>query len=205
MRVLIADDTAMFRRLVRITLEKAGYEVSEVADGAEALHQLESNGGFPLAILDWMMPKMKGVEVCRVLRERPTPAPPYLILLTSKDRPEDVVAGLEAGADDYITKPFRAAELRARVQVGARILSLRQALADRVIALEQALGQVRQLQGLLPICAWCKNVRNDQNYWQSVERYVAEHSEAQFTHTICPPCREKHITPQIDRLRGASP
>ena len=189
MRVLIADDAAIFRRLVQSVLVRAGHDVVEAADGEEALRYLDAEDAPPIAILDWMMPGADGVDLCRALRARARQVPPYLILLTSKDSRADVVSGLDAGADDYLTKPFDPSELRARVQVGERILGLQQALADRVLALEQALVLVKQLHGLLPICAWCHKIRDDGNYWQSVERYVSEHSDARFSHTICPECR----------------
>ena len=189
MKVLIADDEAIFRTVVRGILARAGHEVVEALAGDQALAILDAPDAPPMAILDWMMPGLDGIDLCRTIRAREGRVAPYLILLTARDRREDVVSGLDAGADDYLTKPFDAGELRARVRVGARILALQQALADRVQALEQALGQVKQLEGLLPICAWCHKIRDDHNYWQSVERYVAERSTARFTHTICPDCR----------------
>jgi len=190
LNVLVADDEAIFRKMVRAALVRAGHEVVEAADGEEAWYRLTAAPEPPpLAILDWTMPGIDGSELCRRLREQEDRTARYLILLTAKDRREDVVNGLDAGADDYLTKPFDADELRARVRAGQRILGLQQALADRVAALEQALAQVTQLEGLLPICAWCHKIRDDGNYWQSVERYVSERSTARFTHTICPPCR----------------
>jgi sigma-B regulation protein RsbU (phosphoserine phosphatase) len=131
----------------------------------------------------------------------PSSTPPYLILLTAKGGREDLVTGLEAGANDYVTKPFNREELRARVQVGVRMVELQQSLADRVKALEEALARVKQLQGLLPICSYCKKIRDDQNYWQQVESYIAEHSQAQFSHSICPDCYEKLVKPELDQLR----
>lgn len=189
--VLIADDEGLVRGLLRAALAPAGYDLVEVTDGAAAWDILAREEAPPLAILDWMMPGLTGVEVCRRVRARARPIPPYLILLTSRDRTEDIVAGLQAGADDHIAKPFAPEELRARVQVGARVVALQHGLAERVHALEAALGRVKRLQGLLPICAWCKRVRNDQNYWQQVESYVAERTDARFSHGICPECREK--------------
>ena len=99
-----------------------------------------------------------------------------------------MVEGLRAGADDYVTKPFHGSELRARVAVGARIVAVQTALADRVEELQRALAHVKQLQGLLPICAYCKKVRDDENYWDQVENYVAKRTGARFSHGICPDC-----------------
>ena len=121
--------------------------------------------------------------------------------MTAKVRTRDIVTGLEAGADDYIVKPFNREELRARVRVGVRMLELQAILADRVRELEDALVRVKQLQGLLPICSYCKKVRDDRNYWQQVEAYIEGHSDAKFTHGICPECREKYVVPELERLR----
>ena len=112
----------------------------------------------------------------------------YLMLLTARESRGDLVAGLDAGADDYITKPFDAEELRARVQVGVRVLTLQKSLAERVEELQAALSNVKQLRGLLPICSYCKRIRGDDQYWQQLEGYIAEHSDAQFSHGICPTC-----------------
>lgn len=203
MKVLIAEDDPVSHRLLEATLAKWGYEGVTAADGTEAWRVLGGADAPPLAILDWMMPGMDGIEVCRRVRARTTPTPMYLILLTAKGQRDDVVGGLEAGADDYVTKPFDRAELRARVAVGIRIVELQQALADRVRALEEALAQVKHLRGMLPICAYCKKIRADQDYWQQVETYVAAHSEAQFSHSICPTCYETVVKPQLDELRRA--
>src|SRR5262249_57910928 len=98
------------------------------------------------------------------------------------------VTGLQSGANDYVTKPFDRAELQARVCVGKSVVELQRSLALRVRELEDALSQVRQLQGLLPICCYCKKIRDDRNYWQQVETYVGDHSAARFSHAICPDC-----------------
>jgi DNA-binding response OmpR family regulator len=188
MKILVADDEPVQRRLVGSILQKAGHEIVEAVDGSEALGQLASDDGPTLAVLDWMMPGMNGIDICRAIQDQKGPRRPYLILLTYKNHREEIVSGLEAGADDYIVKPFNPSELRARVQVGCRILGLQDALAERVAALEQALEHVNQLQRLLPMCAWCHKIRDDQNYWQSVEAYIAGHSDIRVTHTICPDC-----------------
>jgi len=100
-----------------------------------------------------------------------------------------------------LTKPFDRAELRARVQVGVQVLELQRNLADRVSELEDALAQVKQLQGLLPICSYCKNIRDEQNYWQQLDSYLMEHADVLFSHGICPDCYQKVVQPQIDQAR----
>lgn len=201
MRVLIAEDDPISRRLLEATLTRWGYGVVVTADGTEAWEALRRGDAPSLVILDWMMPGMDGPEVCREARAIPRATPPYIILLTAKGRREDIVAGLEAGANDYITKPFDREELRARVAVGVRVLGLQQSLLERVRALEEALAQIKQLRGLLPICAYCKRIRDDRNYWQQVEGYISAHSTAQFSHSICPDCYERVVRPELDKLR----
>jgi phosphoserine phosphatase RsbU/P len=119
--------------------------------------------------------------------EQPT-ANLYLILLTTLESSEDIVTGLGAGADDYIVKPFDPGELQARVNVGVRVITLQERLAARVAELQVALASVRTLHGMLPICSYCKRIRADDRYWQQIEAYIAERSEAQFSHGICPDC-----------------
>jgi DNA-binding response OmpR family regulator len=148
------------------------------------------------------MPGMDGIEICRQIRQRPQSHPKYLILLTARRGQEDKIQGLKSGADDYITKPFNREELHARVQVGIRVLELQGALAQRVRELEEALSSVKTLQGLLPICSYCKKIRNDRNYWQQVEGYISDHSEAQFSHGICPECYTQFVQPELDRLHS---
>jgi DNA-binding response OmpR family regulator len=200
-KILIAEDDMISRHLLETTLIRWGYEVVVTCDGTAAWEVLHSTDAPPLAILDWMMPGLDGVEVCRRVRRAAMPMPPYLILLTAKGRREDIITGLRSGAHDYVTKPFSREELRARVQVGMRIVELQHSLADRVKALEEALARVKQLQGLLPICSYCKKIRDDRNYWQQVESYISEHSEAQFSHSICPDCYEGRVKPELDQIR----
>lgn len=201
MRILIAEDDAVSRRVLEATLVKWGYEVIVTTDGQQALDALKQPDAPSLAVLDWMMPGLDGSEVCRRIREAIGGRLLYVLLLTAKGNKEDIVEGLTAGADDYVVKPFDRAELQARLNVGERILRLHAELAKRVKELELALSKVNLLQGLLPICCYCKKVRDDQNYWRQVEGYIAEHSEAQFTHAICPTCRENIVEPELERLR----
>jgi len=202
MQVLVAEDDAVSRTLLEATLRKWGYDVVAFPDGVRTWQALEAGQAPELLILDWMMPGLDGLGVCRNLREKFPTRPAYIILLTARNEREDIVQGLLAGADDYVTKPFDRDELRARAQVGCRVIGLEKALAARVEELEKALASVKLLQGLLPICSYCKRIRNDRNYWQQVESYLSEHSEAQFSHGICPECYEKVIQPELERAQG---
>ena len=113
-------------------------------------------------------------------------------MLTTKDNKDDIVAGLDAGADDYLAKPFHPAELRARVQVGKRLVETQDELTTQITWLRKALDHIKTLQGILPICMHCKKIRNDSGYWEQVEAYITNHSEALFSHCICPDCLTLH-------------
>ncbi len=202
MKVLVADDDVVTRGLLEATLRNWGYEICGAGDGAEALRALENHPRPDIALLDWVMPERDGLEVCRLIRARPQTVPIYVILLTALGGRQNLLQGLQAGADDYITKPFDREELRARLQVGRRIVELQRSLAERVRQLEDALARVKQLQGLVPICSYCKKIRNDRNYWQQLESYLSDHSEAQFSHGICPECYEKFVKPELEKLPG---
>jgi sigma-B regulation protein RsbU (phosphoserine phosphatase) len=201
MKILIAEDDPVSRCFLEVTLVKWGYEVIATSDGNEAWEAFQRE--MPtIAILDWMMPGIDGAEVCRRARAIETTTPAYLIMLTAKSEKEDVVKGLCAGADDYITKPFNRHELHARIKVGLRMAELQRNVAVRVVELERALSRVKQLQGLLPICSYCKKVRDDQNYWQQVDSYISKHSEVEFSHGICPECYDRLVEPQLQKLEA---
>ena len=200
MEVLIAEDGPGSRRILEATLSKWGYDVVVCSDGSEAWHALQREGAPGLALIDWMMPGMDGVEICRKVRETPRSQHMYVILLTVRESKRDIAEGLQAGADDYITKPFDEEELRARVQVGERVVALQSALADRVKELEDTLLRVKQLQGLLRICSYCKSIRDHQDQWQQLESYIPQHSEAQLSHSICPDCYKRFVEPELPPL-----
>ncbi len=202
MRILVAEDDAASRMILENALTRWGYDVVSAADGLEAWEKIQAPDAPPLVLLDWMMPRMDGVEVCGKIRqmEKPGGNPFYIILLTARDSKEDVVEGLSAGANDYITKPFDNDELMARLGVGRRVIELQTEVARHVKELENALDHIKTLQGILPICSYCKKIRDDKNYWQQVESYIGRFTEARFSHSICPDCFEKHVKPQLDEL-----
>jgi DNA-binding response OmpR family regulator len=204
LQVLVADDEPVSRTVVGAMLKKAGFVVHYAPDGQQAWQQLTAPNPPSLALLDWEMPGLQGPEVVERIRHRQSQAPTYLILLTSRDTSADIVSGLRAGADDYVTKPANEDELIARVNVGARVVKLQLALADRVRSLEEALANVKALQTLLPMCAYCKSIRNDQNYWQKVETYFQQHSGVSFSHSYCPSCYERYVRPELERLEARS-
>jgi phosphoserine phosphatase RsbU/P len=175
MKILVADDDRVTRRMLDVLLTEWGYETAVASDGLAAWQLLQGSD------------------------------PPKLaILLTVKGSREDIVTGLQGGADDYITKPFDPEELQARVHTGYRIVELQGSLNEQVKRLEDALSRVRQLHGLLPICCYCKNIRNDQDYWQRVDDYIAAHSDVRFTHGICPSCYRERVEPELAKLRAAA-
>ena len=193
MRILIADDDVVLRHALRVHLERWGYDVIESPDGAAAWKALREPPAPPLAIMDWNMPGVDGPALCQEVRETPSLSGMYIILLTSNASKKDMITGLESGADDYIVKPFDWDELRARIRIGSRIVGLQQVLGARVEELQQALSNVRKLSGLLPICAYCKRIRDDKDYWSQIEHFVSERSDARFSHGICPECIEAYI------------
>ena len=132
MRALIAEDNSITRLLLQATLTESGYQVTAASDGAEAWQELQRDTTPELLLLDWNMPGMDGIEVCRKLRQLPDAGAIYVILVTAPRDRADIVAGLEAGANDYITKPFEPAELRARLHAGARLVELQKNLADQI-------------------------------------------------------------------------
>lgn len=186
MKILIAEDDRVSRIVLSEHLRKSGHEVSAVENGQLAW-DLCSAKPIPVLISDWMMPVMDGLELCRRIRAGKSTSYTYIILLTALSGKAKYLEGMEAGADDFVVKPFDADELQARLRAAERILALQQ--------------EVRQLRGLLPICSYCKKIRDDRNIWTQMEQYVTEHSGALFSHSLCPECYDKEMKPQLDRLK----
>lgn len=178
MNILIAEDDPSSSLILEATLTMMGHALTVTENGAQAWEHLQRTH-FDVLISDWMMPEMDGLELCRRLRARPTDQYTNVILLTSLGGKANYLEAMNAGADDFITKPFEEDQLAARLVVAERQLGLRR--------------QMLQLEGLLPICAYCKRIRDEVDKWKSVESYVAGHSGAKFSHGICPECSEKWL------------
>ncbi|PIQ24259.1 response regulator [bacterium (Candidatus Blackallbacteria) CG17_big_fil_post_rev_8_21_14_2_50_48_46] len=200
MHILIAEDDPVSLRTTSNMLRRWGYRVSEAKDGQEAWQMLEEDPA-PLVIFDWLMPAPDGLELCRRMRLSETHKSTYILLLTGMEGTQNLIQGLEAGADDYLFKPVDPGQLKARLNVGERILNLQQTLLQRLNELEEALANVKELRGLLPICAYCKKIRNDENYWEKLEHYVSHHTHARFSHGICPDCYEGVLSREIQAMR----
>ena len=193
-RVLLVDDHAVVRAGYRRYLEQVQ---GEHAEGVQVVAEAGSAGqGYAaycqsqpdVSVVDLSMPGASGVEVCRAVRAAVPARYVYLIMVTARDREEDVAEALAVGADDFIRKPCGPTELIARVRCGRRTIELKQSLAGRVAELEGLVERIRQLKRLLPICMYCKKVRNDSDYWQEIEAYLHQETGTDFSHGICPDC-----------------
>jgi phosphoserine phosphatase RsbU/P len=190
MKILIAEDDNISRMTLVQMLKKLGHDVTEKKNGKEAWESylVEAPN---ILITDWMMPEMDGLSLCRAVRKEHRNRYTYIIMLTALGGKESFLEGMGAGADDFVTKPCDLDTLAARLRVAERILNLQ--------------SEVRQLEGLLPICAYCKKIRDDGQNWQSVESFVASRTDAEFSHGICPDCVEKHWKQELMSMRSQNP
>ncbi len=175
-------------------LTQQGYSVVAVEDGLAAWAAMQQEGAPPVVLLDWMMPGLTGPEVLAKLRQQPARQSCYVILLTARSSPEDIATSLNLGAQDFVSKPFNQEELLARIQVAFRTIELETELAARVAALEKAIRRITQLEGILPICAMCKKIRDTNEKWNSVEDYLKRHAAVDFTHGYCPECFAREMS-----------
>lgn len=194
LHVLIADDTLTNRFILENSARRCGLLPVSAQDGEEAVALFDADEEIQLVILDWMMPGLTGPEVCRHIRAQPRGRFVYVIMITARDGREDIREGLAAGADDYVVKPADLAELELRLRVGIRTVELQRELRAKIGQLEGSLAEIRRLQGLLPMCMYCKKIRDDEGYWEAVEVYIRDRSEATVSHGICPDCFEERFS-----------
>lgn len=190
-KILIVDDSPANIETLNETLENE-FDIYFATDGNDALQKVHLLGP-DLILLDIMMPVMDGFEVCRRLKENEQFRDIPIIFITALDQPEDESKGLVLGAADYVTKPFNPDLVLLRVRNHLKLKNQRDTLELRTLELEKVLSEIKVLQGIIPICAYCKNIRDDQGYWNQVEKYVSDHSEAKFSHGICPACFENEM------------
>jgi len=165
--------------------------VVEAGDGESAWEILQKEP-VRVVVSDWMMPKSDGLDLCRKIRARTGMEYIYFILLTSRDATaENQTTAADAGVDDFLTKPLDFSELWMRLRVAQRIL--------------RYTTQVRQLEQMLPICSFCKKIRDDQNYWQQLESYIGERTGSDFSHSVCPDCYARVLAPQLEQIKATPP
>ncbi|MCC6812078.1 MAG: response regulator [Deltaproteobacteria bacterium] len=176
MNVLIADDEAVSRLIVKKVVEDAGHRAVLAVNGAEAMLLFE-RAQPDVVLADWQMPELSGVQLCQKIRALRRQRYTYVAIITSQDDKTSCIEALDAGADDFMSKPITPGELSARLKVAKRILELQ--------------AEVTQMRGLLSICSYCKKIREGEA-WVAVEQYVGKRSDASFSHGICPSCFQQH-------------
>ena len=186
MKVLIVEDDAESRDVLKVLLELDGHDVTAASNGTEGWRAFQS-GEFPVVLSDWLMPEMDGLELCRRIRASDRPSYSYVILVTALHGKSSYLQGMDAGADDFVSKPFDPDELKTRLIVAERIIGVQ--------------NRVKHLEGILPTCMYCKKIRDEQNQWVGIESYISKRSRASFSHGICPACYEKVVQPELDRIR----
>jgi len=192
-KILIAEDHPATRRLLIDILED-DYQVLAAADGTEALKLAAEHPDIDLILLDIIMPGQNGYEVCALLKDSPATAIIPIIFLTVLSEETDESKGFELGVNDYIIKPVSRTRLKTRIKNQLDMKKQRDLIAAKNQELTEAMEQIKTLRGFLPICSFCKQIRNDKGYWQQVEEYIRTHSEAVFTHSVCPECIKKHYS-----------
>jgi DNA-binding response OmpR family regulator len=190
-KILTVEDDLVARAVLRQALRRLGHEAVEASDGEAALEQLQKHDGIRVVVSDWTMPNSDGLALCRNLRARVGAEYIYFILLTARDATnENQTMAADAGVDDFLTKPLDFSELWTRLRVAERIL--------------RYTTQVRQLEEMLPICSYCKKIRDDQNYWRQLEGYISERTGADFSHSVCPDCYQRVLVPELQKMKAAA-
>ncbi len=186
MKVLVADDDAVTRTAVCAAVDALGFVSIEAANGKAAWESYGRDADIRVLIVDWIMPEVDGPELCRRIRQDDRSEYTYIIMLTVKGGKSAYLEGMRAGADDFMTKPLDREELAVRLEVAKRILALQR--------------ELNLFQRLLPICAHCKKIRDEQGVWHGLDEYLSEETDARFTHSVCPVCYKTVWQPQLDRL-----
>ena len=190
-KILAVDDDPGNIKIMTAAL-KSEYDIISALNGHNAIDQLKEHTP-DLILLDVMMPDLSGFDVCRIIKSDVAFADIPVIFLTAMDTYDAQLQGLELGGIDYIAKPVNLDLLKLRVRNHIALKVHRDLLKQKNEELEAALARVKQLEGIIPICMYCKKIRDDQQSWHQLERYISEHSEAVFSHGMCPACAEEQM------------
>ena len=198
-RILIVDDEPGNIQLLENAL-KGKYEIISASNGFDAMEQIKE--ALPdMVILDVMMPEFSGFDVCRLIKEDNVYADIPILFLTAMETIDAEILGLTVGGIDFLTKPVNLDMLKLRVRNHIQLKKRNDLVKEQRDQLEVAFSRIKQLEGIISICSYCKKIRNDNNLWQNLETYICEHSEAVFSHGMCPECYEK----QIELVRNMKP
>lgn len=196
-KILIVDDDPDVLFATTRIMKAEGYQVLNASSGDECKAMAEEYHP-DLILLDVVLLDMDGSELCNELKSNPILKDVFIILMSGmKTSSSDQAGGLDSGADGYITRPISNRELKARVNAMVRILNVERERDRLICELQEALSQVKQLSGLLPICSHCKKVRDDMGYWNQIDVYIEEHSNVDISHSVCPECAVKYY-PDMD-------
>jgi len=190
--ILLVDDLPSNLQVLGKMLSQEHYQFALATNGQQALALIDKV--LPdLILLDVMLPDVSGLDLCRQLKSSPRTRDIPIIFVTAKSETEDIIRGFEVGAVDYVPKPFQSAELVARVNTHISLKRTKDQRERLIAELRDALLRVKQLDGLLPICCYCKKIRDDEGYWRELTEYVQGHTTAEFTHGICQGCLERNF------------
>lgn len=197
-KILAVDDEAINLQIISSVLEK-DWDVTVATDGGQAMEKLKKVCP-DLILLDVMMPGLNGYDLCRLIKAEPSFAQVPIIFLTALTSTEAEAEALDAGGTDFISKPFdlRVLKLRVRNTLELKrqadlILAQRDELSQRYRKLEEAMARIKRLEGILPICMYCKSIRSESDCWEQIESYITDHTDAMFSHGICPACKAEQF------------
>ena len=185
MKILAVEDDPVAIIVLEETLIALGHEVVLASDGESAWKLLHEQN-CRVVVCDWNMPELDGLELCKRIRSTPGEYVYFILLTSAVGSTQQRDHAMSAGVDDFLSKPVNMDDIKMRLHVAQRIL--------------QYTTHIQKLEALIPICSYCKNVRDDQSYWKRIESYIAEKTGADCSHSVCPDCYKKHVIPQFEEL-----
>lgn len=191
MKILAVEDTPVARLALVGTLKALGHEVVAAADGEAAWKALQADRSLRVVVCDWRMPGMDGLTLCLRVRQQREDYVSFILLTQEQPSAANLDDAYASGVDDYLNKPIDPTRLRHSLHVAARIVGFT--------------SEIKQLRAFIPICCYCKKVRDDSDYWQQIESYISERVNTRFSHGICPDCYKEEVIPQIEKLTLEKP